>query len=713
MGEPQAQTLVAVTVDFTVKPRQQITADQSIILEATFARLLPTTAVPTPGDATAPASRPLIQDTFREALNSNLESQTSIANVLVGSTFHVSLLGLDGRSLLNRVFDIRPEPGARHAILWILEDGDIKALSPVQQPLESIRAFISRPATFVSFTSTLPASIFSTGQLQVAPLADTSESAWSSLGFGRVFTDVQQFETTCAFVTDMLPSRILGLDWSFSRVAVDGTFNAQFPRRTEGSWAAWTWFFSSKDLSFPILGVVDEALKEPLFRVRSVFLPTVQPSRVGQDGGAEGAEGTPTNLSATGPSSPGKSGLKIPMATSEAELADNPQIYTEDPGSFCEPFNNPARIVSERSFFSVVRTEQPVISAEASISLREPAQIDFDPPEEMLQGVNGGNDAVNPQTLMMMATRPNIDFSNLPSLAAETKASLINANVWRGKIRAGLDIIVDDFPGDLKERLMGLDRGRRDLDAAHPIQWDSESIRYQATTIARGHILEFRIRTRSNGYSLGTLAKTLTLAPRQTKRIQKVSWERSEFSSRDEDQASSNVVNDTTTRDSSYQDAVAANMSEWAKGSSRSSVTSAAAGVGAVLGPVAIGGGVAHSTATGESQQQGGRSTSGTEEQQWRDAIRRHGDDLRKSESMVVVEVSQREEVTGTVEVIQNKNYAHSLTVIYHNILRHLRVDTEFGGARECLFVPFAMKPFTMERAYRWRDTIRRVLRER
>jgi len=154
-------------------------------------------------------------------------------------------------------------------------------------------------------------------------------------------------------------------------------------------------------------------------------------------------------------------------------------------------------------------------------------------------------------------------------------------------------------------------------------------------------------------------------------------------------------------------------MSEWAKGSSSSSVTSAAAGVGAILGPVAIGGGVAHSNARSQSQQAGGRATTAKEESLWRDAVRRHGDDLRKFESTVVMEVNQTEEVTGTVEVIQNKNYAHSLTVIYHNILRHLRVDTEFGGARECLFVPFAMKPFTMQRVYRWRESIQQVLRER
>lgn len=65
---------------------------------------------------------------------------------------------------------------------------------------------------------------------------------------------------------------------------------------------------------------------------------------------------------------------------------------------------------------------------------------------------------------------------------------------------------------------------------------------------------------------------------------------------------------------------------------------------------------------------------------------------------------------TGSTEVIRNINYAHSITVIYHNILRHLRIDVDFASARECLFVPFAMRPFNDRRAYRWKDTLGAVL---
>jgi len=195
--------------------------------------------------------------------------------------------------------------------------------------------------------------------------------------------------------------------------------------------------------------------------------------------------------------------------------------------------------------------------------------------------------------------------------------------------------------------------------------------------------------------------------------IQKIEWQRSERATRVESQRQADNTSDDMTHDTSYNASAAASLNEWAQGSSQSSVTAAAAGGGFALGPFVAGGGVAHSSSQSSSQQSGGRNTTAAEESQWRDAIRRHGDALRKFESTVVQEVIQSEAVTGTTEVIRNINYAHSLTVIYHNILRHLKVDTEFASVRECLYVPFAIRPFTLERAIRWQESISKILRKR
>ena len=79
----------------------------------------------------------------------------------------------------------------------------------------------------------------------------------------------------------------------------------------------------------------------------------------------------------------------------------------------------------------------------------------------------------------------------------------------------------------------------------------------------------------------------------------------------------------------------------------------------------------------------------------------------------MVTEVTQEEEVEGVSEVVRNINYTRSLTVIYYEILRHLRIDTELAGVRECLFVPFAISPFDLDRAIRWRDILSAGLRKR
>lgn len=42
----------------------------------------------------------------------------------------------------------------------------------------------------------------------------------------------------------------------------------------------------------------------------------------------------------------------------------------------------------------------------------------------------------------------------------------------------------------------------------------------------------------------------------------------------------------------------------------------------------------------------------------------------------------QDETTQGVVEVVRNVNYCHSLTVLYHEVLRHVRVDTRLANVR-------------------------------
>ena len=210
-----------------------------------------------------------------------------------------------------------------------------------------------------------------------------------------------------------------------------------------------------------------------------------------------------------------------------------------------------------------------------------------------------------------------------------------------------------------------------------------------------------------------TVAKTLTLAARQAVRVQKVKWSRSEENQRAE-------TTQLTDRGVGLRPAVPGLRRRGPGKPLR--VGARPLRVVHVRGRRRLrlrrwrlrlfGGGGGGSQAESESSQEGGRRTTASEEQRLRDSIRRYGDSLRKLESMVVSEVTQEETVTGSTEVVRNQNYGHALTVIYYQILRHLKIETAVVGVRECLFVPFPIRPFTIPRAYRWRDIIRKGLRD-
>lgn len=248
----------------------------------------------------------------------------------------------------------------------------------------------------------------------------------------------------------------------------------------------------------------------------------------------------------------------------------------------------------------------------------------------------------------------------------------------------------------------------------NPIEYEGDDpALYQAKTVAIGHVLETAVRYRSNGYSLGDIAYSLTLAPRQKRRIVKVDFSRTERARRQEFTRAEDEVADAVDSSRSYDNVVAASLDEWAKGQSRSSTTAAAAGAGFAMPGFVIGGGVATSTSKSSSSQSGGRRTAASETQQINDSIRRFGESLRTLQSTVVQEVEQQESDEGISEVVQNINYTRSLSVIYYEILRHLRVDTEVAGVTECVYVPMPVREFTDDRIKRHKDVLARYARTR
>ena len=591
-----------------------------------------------------------IQDTARATLDNQLRGVISLADVAPSSTIELHFLRGNGGVRFSKTV----AAGSGDALSVHLSADDIKAIAAEDPKPEPSTPLISRRAYFVTVGE--QAVPFASSRLQIAPIR-VAAGGWKKLGLDKTFNSDSPITTAVPWNPALL-AEAAAIPWTDFHLAVDGQFTFDVPLK---SGDAWMWWLSGP---LPAIGVVLDDLSVPRVPRIGVALPPFT-------GAAPVDEG------------PGR----VPTDVTETEVVDNPQIYTEDPGAFCQPFKNPERVLGERSFSVIFRAEQPVISAEASVRK--------DPLHVLTSVLSAMTPGAAPAAIARTVTAP----------TPVTAGALLESDTNSAFVRVPL-------PGAYTDVVSTYNRGRTEMNAAQPVQWESDSSRYQATTVARGHIIEFRMRWRSNGYSLGTVAKTLTLAPRQIRRIEKIEWRRSELSRRQETTRLADQVSDTLLRERDYDDSVQANLSEWARGESESNMVAGAGGFGFVVPPFVVGGGGGGSHASSSSSQQGGRRTTANEEQRLRDSIRRYGDSLRKLDSLVVNEVTQEETATGTTEVVRNANYGHSLTVIYYQILRHLKVEMGVAGVRECLFVPFAITPFTVARAFRWRESIQRGLRD-
>lgn len=597
-------------------------------------------------------AKSLVQTSIRQRLGEDLSGSIQLEDA-GSSALHASILSIDGSSLVEKQIVAKEGKAALE-----LTASDVALLAAGGQTLPADKAPLAVPRIGqLAMTNDVKVN-FIQSKLMVARIADAAALAASGIGalLREDGTHVNSMEVSGADV-----SKLNVLPWIPAPVGVDGAFTAIFVQESS---IGWSWWLMGE---YQALGFVPDDLSKPDRRTRILPLP----------GFARRAE-----PSTPAPGRKCEHGRAVPADVTETEIVNNPGVFTEDPGAFCKPFSNPERVLSEKSFSVIARITQPEVGPAGSVRSKTMKLL-------MLDAETGVSPALRPSAVMARRFDAAAPLTAIATIVPERHV----------------------MPGRYTDLLTTLPSGRSQMDGNHPVQWEDEIAQYQATTVAIGHILEFRVRSRSNGYSLGNVAKTLTLAPRQVKRIQKIEWHRTELARRSERTQLRDQENDSVVRERDYTDSVSAHLSEWARGGSTSSTAAAAGGIGFFLPPVigGVGGGAA--TAHSTSHQEGGRDTTASELQRLRDAIRRHGDALRQLESTVVNEVTQDESVTGTTEVVRNANYAHSLTVIYYQILRHLKVTTEFAGVRECVFVPFSIRAFDIHRAYRWREAIQAYIR--
>lgn len=559
---------------------------------------------------------------------------------------------------------------------------------------------LRRTGRFTRFADTLPD--FSLHRLYVAPIRPEQlaggrtnpQTAASRTLLGLSGTgDITDFEVVELDPATADPAAANAIGLQSCSIRTDGTFEFSLP--VAGDEIGWFWMLLGPESH---AGFQADPRSGVAGGQATIILP---PPRPGGGDGSGAGDGT------GGVTAPGTGG-NPPLDFDEQQVIDNPAQFADDPGSACSPFTNPQRILGERPFFTVLRVDQPEIGGQGSLVISRPIVLDLAPPlraSALAAAYPGETDPrVARRSVIggLAAADPGLARSFRMTVGADADAQL--AIEARALVDATVGKPISDY---WRKWVLSRTRQRRPVAPRNPIEWEGDPTIYQAGSVAGGHILEHRVRWRSNGYSLGDVAHTLTLAPRQVRRISKVSWRRRETAIRRELTTVSEQVSQTTQRDRDYNDAVQSSLGEWSKGGSTSSTTGAAGGIGFALGPVVIGGGAAHGQASSESWQSGGRRVAASEQQSLRDAIRQFADSTRQLESTVVTELSQEEEVEGVSETVRNVNYCHALTVMYHEILRHYRVDTEFAGVRECLFVPFSISPFDVNKALKWRDKLR------
>lgn len=548
---------------------------------------------------------------------------------------------------------------------------------------------LARTGRFTRFDDTLPD--FARHRLYVAPvrpatLPDGRENpqtraARALLGLEGT-GDIEEFEVQELDVTAAEAAAANAVGLRDASVRGDGTL--RFSLAVSGDEVGWFWLLLGPEsyVGYQVDPVTPER------RAATIVLPPLDRPDGDAGSGGGGVVHQPGGLP--------------PMDFDEQQALDNPGQFGDDPGTSCSPFTNPQRILGERPFFTVLRVDQPEIGGQGSLVVSRPIVLELAPPIRASAIAATFTETSDRLTRVPAVNDPRISRSLRVAATAEITA------VPAAEARAVLDAEINrPITRYWRDWVLGRTRKRGPVSPQNPIEWEGDPTIYQAGSVAGGHILEHRVQWRSNGYSLGDIAHTLTLAPRQTRRISKVSWRRTERAVRRELTTARDQVSQTTLRERDYTDAVQSNLSEWSKGGSSSSTTGAAGGIGFALGPVVIGGGASHGRASSESWQSGGRRVAAGEQQSLRDAIRQFADSVRQVESTVVTELSQEEEVEGVSETVRNVNYCHALTVLYHEILRHYRVDTAFAGVRECLFVPFSVTPFDVAKALKWRDKLR------
>lgn len=227
-----------------------------------------------------------------------------------------------------------------------------------------------------------------------------------------------------------------------------------------------------------------------------------------------------------------------------------------------------------------------------------------------------------------------------------------------------------------------------------------------AGTLGLGYVLNLAQVWKYEGLTLGNLLYSLPLAPGEQQRIavservataavreaERLDIAEQQHSSLREDASAQAVF------DSAFEEHVAASSSY--RNEARSSSWGVAGGIGAVLGPVAIGlgagGGGSKATNNGSTRSalDGARSYTSTASEEMHRNVERQAAARRSAQRSSIRLATETDRQAVTTKVITNHNKAHALTIQYWEVLRKFHGTTEVEGATLVCFVPLDLVRF-------------------
>jgi hypothetical protein len=227
-----------------------------------------------------------------------------------------------------------------------------------------------------------------------------------------------------------------------------------------------------------------------------------------------------------------------------------------------------------------------------------------------------------------------------------------------------------------------------------------------AGTLGLGYVLNLAQVWKYDGLTLGNLVYSLPLAPGEQQRVvvsERVATasvsdvERLDIAERQHSALRENTSAQATF-DSAFEEHVTASSSY--RNEARSSSWGVAGGIGAVLGPVAIGigagggGGKSSNNGNTRSALDGARTYTSTATESLHRHVERQAAARRSAQRTSLRLATETDRETVTTKVITNHNKAHALTMQYWEVLRKFRGTTEVEGVNLVCFIPLDIVRF-------------------